>query len=128
MNFAVDVAKWAAKANATIVETQRAIIIELFNSVILDTPVLTGRLRGNWIISSDNPSLGTVDIEDPSGATTTRKVEDFVESIGLKNVNVFLSNNLPYAWRIEYEGFSKIKSPEGMVRKNFIRISNILSS
>jgi len=37
-----------------------------------------------------------------------------------------MSNNLPYAYKIEYDGWSHTKAPKGMVRKNFIRISQNL--
>ena len=106
----------------------KAIILELFTSVILDTPVLPGRLRGNWIISSGEPIEDrSVLVEDPDGTKTTLQVEDFVTKIDFENdFEVFLTNNLPYAYRIEYDGWSHTKAPEGMVRKNMIRISENL--
>ena len=131
MSFSLNVAQWTKDAGEDMGKLHKAIIIELFTSVILDTPVLEGRLRGNWIISADAPENGTFDVIDPDGAKTTRKVEDFVSKLAdlknLKNFNVFLSNNLPYAHRIEYDGWSG-KAPQGMVRKNFIRISNNLQN
>ena len=128
MSFSLDVAQWTKDAGEDMQALHKAIIIELFTSVILDTPVLEGRLRGNWIISADAPENGTFDVIDPDGTKTTRKVEDFVSKLAdLKNFNVFLSNNLPYAHRIEYDGWSN-KAPAGMVRKNIIRISNNLAS
>lgn len=105
----------------------KAIILELFTSVILDTPVLEGRLRGNWVISADNPADGTVSVKDPSGRITAGKVSSFINDFdGTKDFDVYLTNNLPYAYRIEYDGWSKTKAPEGMVRKNLIRISENL--
>lgn len=129
MSFSLDVAKWAEKARGDIEQLNKAIIIELFTSVILDTPVLEGRLRGNWLITSDDPATGTVNVEDPTGAKTVRKVEDFVRGMsGKHDFSVYLTNNLPYAYRIEYDGWSSVKAPEGMVRKNLIRISNNLAT
>jgi len=129
MSFSVNVAKWAKKAAVSIEEMNKAIILELFTSVILDTPVMEGRLRGNWLITSNDPASGTVDIEDPGGEKTTRNVEDFVRKLhGNTDFSVYLTNNLPYAYRVEYDGWSHTKAPEGMVRKNFIRISNNLAA
>jgi hypothetical protein len=128
MSFALDITQWAKEAGDEMAEFQRNFILAFFNSVIMDTPVDSGRLRGNWILSSDSPAQGTVDILDPTGNITTKKVEDYASKIGEKDFNVFLTNNLPYAYRIEYDGYSKIKSPQGMVRKNFIRISNNLAN
>ena len=103
-------------------ELHKAIILELFTSVILDTPVLEGRLRANWIISSSAPADGTFDLTDADGTTTKRKVEDHITKLPDDlDFSVYLTNNLPYAYRIEYDGYSG-KAPEGMVRKNFARI------
>lgn len=129
MSFSQKVARWTYNAGQEIEELQKAIILELFTSVILDSPVLEGRLRGNWLISSDNPGEGVVDVLDPTGNITTRKISNFVRSIdAAQNYNVYLTNNLPYAYRIEYDGWSHTKAPEGMVRKNFIRISQNLKT
>lgn len=129
MSFAVDVGKWAKGATKEIERLNKAIILELFASVILDTPVLEGRLRGNWQISSDNPAEGTVEITDPSGTKTVSNVQNFIREIsGKKDFSVYLTNNLPYAYRVEYDGWSHTKAPAGMVRKNFIRISDNLAT
>ena len=129
MSFSLNVAQWTEKAGEDMAALHKAIILELFTSVILDTPVLEGRLRGNWIISSDSPANGTFDVLDPDGTKTTRRIEDFVSNLDdLKNFNVFLTNNLPYAHRIEFDGWSHTKAPEGMVRKNLIRVSNNLAA
>ena len=130
------VKKWADESKEAMARRHRAIILDLFRSVIKDTPVGTsdpsrnyvgGRLKGNWIISADNPSDGTFDVVDPAGTVTTKKVEDFVADLKAhKNFDIFLTNNMPYAYRIEFEGWSHTKAPEGMVRKNLIRVSNNL--
>lgn len=129
MSFSQKVARWAYNAGQEIEALQKAIILELFTSVILDSPVLEGRLRGNWLITSGTPGEGVVDVLDPTGNITTRKISNFVRSIdAAENYSVYLTNNLPYAYRIEYDGWSHTKAPEGMVRKNFIRISQNLKT
>lgn len=129
MSFSQKVARWTYNAGQEIEELQKAIILELFTSVILDSPVLEGRLRGNWLITSGTPGEGVVDVLDPTGNITTRKISNFVRSIdAAENYSVYLTNNLPYAYRIEYDGWSHTKAPEGMVRKNFIRISQNLKT
>jgi hypothetical protein len=87
-----------------------------------------GRLRGNWQISSDAPASGTVEIIDPEGTKTTANVEHFILSKDFKkDIEIYLTNNLPYAYTIEYDGHSD-QAPEGMVRSNLIRITNNLKS
>lgn len=127
--FAIDVKKFVSKAEDRMEGLVRAIVIELFTSVIMDTPVDTGRLRGNWQISIREPKTGTVNVTDPSGGNTVKKVEDLVAGadISASDIQFFLSNNLPYASRIEFDGYSK-QAPEGMVRRNMIRISNNLKN
>lgn len=129
MGFAANVGKWTKGVAKDIEDLNKVVILELFTSVILDTPVLEGRLRGNWLITANDPANGTVEIIDPSGDRTVRNIESFIAKMsGEKNFDVYLTNNLPYAHRIEFDGWSKTKAPEGMVRKNFIRISNNLAA
>ncbi|MCM8534225.1 MAG: hypothetical protein NE330_23885 [Lentisphaeraceae bacterium] len=125
MSFSRSIQIWANKSGQNIEKIRRAVILELFTSVILDTPVDEGRLRGNWIISSDKPSDEVIDLLDPSGNKSTQNVHSFVTSLKAGDQKVYLSNNLPYAYRIEF-GYSREKAPAGMVRKNFMRISDNL--
>ncbi len=143
--FAAGVDKWGEKALREFEELRKAVIFELFVSVILDTPVDSGRLRGNWQVSVESFSGGeltftktdpgqesksSAEIKSPRGPVTLDRVKA-VESVSLRgrvdsDKTVFLTNNLPYAYRIEYDGWSHTKAPKGMVRKNFIRVSNNL--
>lgn len=88
--------------------------VGLSTDIIMDTPVLSGRLRNNWFVS----------VNKGSNETTERTGN---ESIGRVNAvkfklgdTLYLTNNLPYAERIEFTGWSK-KAPQGMVRRNIIR-------
>lgn len=101
-------------------------IIGLTTDIIYDTPVLSGRLRNNWIPSINqgaNYSMLGVDTSKrkskvrPVVAETTGKV------LELKLGDTFyFTNNMPYAERIEFKGWSN-KAPTGMVRKNIIKWS-----
>lgn len=124
--FSADVKAWGDKALKEFEDLRRAVILDLFSSVILDSPVDTGRLRGNWQIGT-TAIKGELSVLDPSGNETTAKVENFVKGQDAERESVtVLTNNLPYAYRIEYDGWSHTKAPQGMVRKNFIRISQNL--
>ena len=59
MSFGLEIGRWVGGTKQEIDELNRSIILELFTSVILDTPVLEGRLRGNWLITSGRPGTGT---------------------------------------------------------------------
>lgn len=95
-----------------------------------------GRLRGNWRCSLAMADVST--FEAPGGAKTRKAYKNFPD-LGqvLNEVNdtcnnadrkkvLWLSNSLPYAYRIEYEGWSR-QAPEGMVRRNVTRIKKIIS-
>ena len=122
MSFAGDVAKFAKLTNSSMDETGRAIALELFSSIIKDTPVDTGRARGNWQTSIGAPASGQTDRKGEGPALA--EVSQETASFGAGKV-IYLTNNLPYIYRLEYLGWSK-QSPDGMARKNVARIQSIV--
>lgn len=96
---------------------RKAVTIELFSSVILDTPVRIGRLRGNWQTNEGSALTAQLDRLDPSGAEAINQAVDVVDGT-YADVVVHLTNNLPYAVPAEVR--------EAMVAKNMARIEQIL--
>lgn len=123
MNFAQSIKLWADNANHSIEKIRRAVVFSLFKSVILDTPVLEGRLRGDWQVTLNSPAKGEAEIIDPDGIKTIKNVTKFIQKMPKGEQDIYLTNNLPYAYKIEYGGHSSRKAPEGMVRKNIVRIT-----
>jgi hypothetical protein len=123
MSFASDVAKFAGKTGRSLDETGRAIVLELFGSVIKDTPVDTGTARGNWQTTIDTPATSEVRRKGAGAALgeLRRKMPSFVSG-----KVIYLSNNLPYIYRLEFTGWSQ-QAPHGMVRKNVARIQSIVA-
>lgn len=95
-------------------KVRRASVLELFKLVIFATPVDTGRLRGNWQTTINSPASTAIGRVDPGGAAA---MAEAVANLGSIVDVVWFTNNLPYAERIEYDGWSK-QAPEGMVRKH----------
>lgn len=124
-SLSLDLSRFVDKTATKLERVKRAVALELFTSIVYDTPVDTGRLRGNWQISIGSPLVGVVDKLDPSGDRVTREIAAMVGESKLEDV-LILRNNLPYAYRIEYEGWSHTKAPDGMMRRNFLRIQQIL--
>ena len=122
MSFASDVAKFAKLTNASMDETGRAIVLELFSSVIKDTPVKSGRAKGNWQTSITNPKIGVLDRTGDAVAINEATSES--AKFGMGKV-IYLANNLPYIYRLEFLGWS-IQAPDGMARKNVARIQSIV--
>lgn len=121
MSFSTDMTKIAARLQSSIEEAARGTIIELFRAVIQDTPVDTGRLAGNWQTTASAPAAG--EVNRGKGAAEAEA------TLTVKKPGVYwLTNNLPYAQRIEFDGHSSVKAPQGMVRINLRRITAILNS
>lgn len=127
MSFSVDVSKWVERTGDTVEQASADVMLALFRGVILDTPVLEGHLRGNWIPTKGSPAEASAPLSpDPTGNNSLNRVTKFMGSQDLQDdFSIYLTNNLPYAHRIEY-GWSTIKAPEGMVRKNVKKIQNKL--
>lgn len=113
--FSIDVAKFARKTNSTMGETARAIKIALFNGVIRDTRVDTGRLRGNWQTSTGRPILTQIERYDQIaiGADGGEAQSQVIATVTPYDVD-YMTNNLPYAeiW----------EERDGMIAKNMARI------
>jgi hypothetical protein len=122
MSFASDVAKFAKLTNSSLDETGRAIVLELFSSVIKDTPVKSGRAKGNWQTSITSPKSGVLDRTGDAVAINEATSES--AKFGMGKV-IYLANNLPYIYRLEFLGWS-IQAPDGMARKNVARIQSIV--
>lgn len=110
MSFEIDIEKFAEKTGRKIERVTKGIKIGLFNGVIRDTRVDTGRLRGNWQTTNEQPASGTLDRLDPSGVEAQREVTQNVTSFGVD----YLTNNLPYAKKWDDE--------DGTIDKNMARI------
>jgi hypothetical protein len=124
MSFTADVHRIAEKIGVNAATLAEASVIELFSSVIKDTPVDTGRLRGNWQTTENSPASGTLDRVEPEGdgGPAIFEVLQNVNDTGL----FYLTNNLPYAATVEFDRHSEIKAPKGMVRINAKRIKRIV--
>lgn len=105
-------------------KVRRASVLELFKLVIFATPVDTGRLRGNWQTTINTPKWGVVDRDDKGGGAA---LAEAMANLGSLVDVVWFTNNLPYAERIEYDGWSK-QAPEGMVRRHLAQWQRIVAA
>lgn len=126
MSFQAQIGSFGAKTVKRLHGIRRGVMIKLFGAVILDTPVLTGRLRANWKYSEGEPNRQALPDEDKSGSATIAKMQAGA-SASMGDVPVFLTNSLPYARRIEFEGWSRVKAPQGMMRRNVVRFGRLIS-
>lgn len=121
MSFSADVARFNTVQSKEVERVIKGVKMALFGSIIRDTPVDTGRLAGNWQCSIGAPESG-----ETSSLGRDAALAGLAGKLGDAKDESFLTNNLPYAERIEFEGWSHTKAPEGMVRRNVVRIANNL--
>lgn len=112
-NFANLVGKALNRTGENMEKVARGTLLQATSSIVMRTPVRSGRARGNWQASIGSPANGETDNVDTQGQATISEAGDAIsQSIGDE---FYLVNNLPYIKRLEFEGWSG-QSPEGFVR------------
>lgn len=101
-------------------------VFDLTSAIIQDTPVDSGRLRANWLVSFNTPIDAELKLEDKEGSATIAKAKALIGESKVPLV-YWINNNLQYANHIEYGG-SKLKAPQGMVRINILRFNKYLQA
>lgn len=98
----------------------RKICLEILRRVVLKTPVLTGRLRGNWQAEVNKPAGTVLDTTDKTGAETiangAARMKDF-SGFG----SIFITNHLPYVLVIEYGGRTN-RTPRRMLTDALLEV------
>lgn len=105
-------AAFVERAKGNQEQVVRKVALDLLSSLVLKSPVDTGRFRGNWQVQY-NLTPRTLDLLDRSGAATmaTARLDLSHMQVG---ETAYLVNHLPYAVPLEY-GHSR-QAPAGMVR------------
>ena len=106
--------KRAVSIEANVNKTVKQTAIAVDQTVVLATPVDTGRARANWQASIGAPETDKLDIEDPSGQETIDKNNDVINSRE-RGQDIYLSNNLDYIGPLN-EGHSA-QAPAGFVEE-----------
>lgn len=116
----------------------RKAAIELLDKIIIRTPVGNpilwqspppagyepGQLRGAWTATLNSPANGTSTDKDTGGSKTLAKAKAGIAGYNGKQ-NIYLTNNEPYAYRVEY-GWSN-QAPAGMTRVSVQSFDSILN-
>lgn len=127
MTLAADIARFNKKTEAGIDKTVRAVTFALFREIVRRTPVGDingGRLKGAWQTTQRAPATAAIERFDKSGAKSTAEV---AANMGGWGSVTYFTNLMPYAHRIEFDGWSSVKSPQGMVRVSFARIQRLVA-
>ena len=122
MSLAADLARFATKVQQRVDDVHREVVIPVANSIITGSAVDTGRFRANWVPGINAVNTTTTEATDKQGDDTQEKIFAAIPKPG----GVFyITNSLPYARRLEYEGWSK-QMPAGVVRITAVRFEEFL--
>lgn len=104
----------------------KKLAIGISSEIIKKTPVDKGQLHWNWFVGNGSVNTATAEHagQDFDGASLRNALE--VNSLKVNGQTIYITNSLPYAYRIEYEGYSK-KAPAGMVRVTLAELNSISS-
>lgn len=123
MSFSQDLDKATLNLAGYAEDMVRGTLFALASRIIKESPVDTGRFRGNWQASLNTPKQGKLQRLDKSGAGPINDMSSVVMGLNMGQT-FYLTNNLPYARRLEY-GYSK-QAPSGMLRINVMRVQSEL--
>lgn len=108
--FSIPIAALAERMKEDLDTAVRKATLRLFRSVVLRTPVDTGRARANW-----NVSFGAADYSVTVSTNQARGLAEAEKALALPVGGItYISNGLPYIRLLEH-GYSR-QAPQGMVR------------
>jgi len=105
-------------------KTKKAVAFGLLSQIVQGTPFDTGTARGNWQVSAARPLSGTVENTSPQVAINLGT--NVIRQTKLED-DIIIQNNLPYIYRLEYDGWSKVQAPNGWVRAAIARFSQLFA-
>jgi hypothetical protein len=97
---------------------KKVVALEVFRRVIWKSPVDTGRFRANWQLTIGHPATGQV-----QGTSVQTEAAAVVAGSCPPGVDIWLSNNVPYAQRLE-EGHSG-QAPAGVVAVTLVEVGHL---
>lgn len=106
MSFSIQIDNFVNETLQAIDNTLQEIVIKIGDSLVYLTPVLTGRLRGNWQLTLGAPSNQSLVRYDKDGGVTMRDLESKAALFTAGQV-AYIVNNLTYAEKIEKGGSRK---------------------
>lgn len=100
--FADDVLRWVDKVEARIDTTMRAASLQAMTSIVQATPVDTGRAKGNWQITFDEPAQEQLDNMDPTGVQVLADAQSKLDTAGnITTRTIWITNALDYIIPLE---------------------------
>lgn len=96
--------------------------LRALRSLVLKSPVDTGRFKGNWHVSFNKQDMTQFELLDPTGAIALSTGQAALDAFNSGVKAIYIQNSLPYA--IELEKGHSNQAPRGMVRITAIEIQD----
>jgi len=130
MSFSADLNRWNNKTKDRAEDLMQKVVIVSSQGVTSRNPVESGRSRASWNIQAGRPNLrvageGEGTDSDTDQATLDRLTAE-AKQVSLKDRDVYLTNNMPYAMRLEY-GWSD-QATHGMVRVTAAEVRSLIAA
>lgn len=99
------------------------VVIDIGTSLVILSPVYTGRFKGNWQVTIGSPADHSLNVYDKVGHETIARITAEVAQLTLGQT-AYISNQLLYGVPLEY-GHSQ-QAPNGFVRITLARFDEIV--
>jgi len=115
-NWTFSPSEFGAVTEAAAERVTREIVLTLIGELTVHNPVDTGRSKGNWFTTIEQPHRGySWNRYSPGGELTRRNAEVTMNRFTLGNT-IWIANNLPYIEFLEY-GTPRMR-PFAMLQKS----------
>lgn len=115
--FTADIDEWIEAAENNLFEIVELTCEQVIKDLVSLSPVDTGRFRGNWQITFNNPAYNSLNEYDKIGTKTVnsglRALSVYRATRGVGITSIYFSNMLIYANALEH-GYSK-QAPAGVL-------------
>jgi hypothetical protein len=137
--FELDLQKIVDRAKSNLDAAVRKTVLDLGTSLVMKSPVgnpdlwknppppgyTGGRFRANWDLHINGVGDATYDVVDASGRASFERIGAQLSS-GKVGDTFVITNSLPYARKLEYEGHSKQVPPAGMIGQTLVEFEGIV--
>jgi hypothetical protein len=111
---ATDPIQWASKMKDAPRNAVNIFAFEVFNRVVMRTPVDTGAARQNWLVTI-NSETSDFNAEKTGGNVSTEGTAVINGANG--DDTIFIQNNAPYIRKLEYGGYPENPKKSGATNK-----------
>lgn len=124
-SFSADISQFVRKSQLNANLVMRSLAMQAYTGVLIRSPVDEGRFRGSWRVGIQAPDL-SVESEGSAGAAEgtrkgspmtaqeAQKAENALRTVSIGDT-VYVTNNLPYAKRLEDGHSGQTEGPNNIV-------------